>query len=236
MATIKKPYFLTLLATCCSLLCMGQIYTDLKDQGYRGPAKLITTKFYSDISYKNKRWTVNDSLHPNTILSEHFNKQGNLTLKEINTVYDTSRVKFEYKGDTKSGWTKKDKKGIILETAKLMYETPGKFKEIISDFSDSSKTELTYALDNTGWTKKLEELRYDSKGAITYHLVSKNEDDRDGKYWRIVNENKLTNETDIFYFTFLAKDKQNNPTTVLVKKNEVVIAIRLVSFIYNTEK
>jgi len=51
-----------------------------------------------------------------------------------------------------------------------------------------------------------------------------------------VNENKLTNETDIFDFTFLAKDKQNNPTTVLVKKNEVVIAIRLVSFIYNTEK
>ena len=236
MATIKKPYFLTLLATCCSLLCMGQIYTDLKDQGYRGPAKLITTKFYSDISYKNKRWTVNDSLHPNTILSEHYNRQGNVTLKEINTVYDTSRVKFEYKGDTKSGWTKKDKKGIILETAKLMYETPGKFKEIISDFSDSSKTELTYSLDNTGRTKKLEEIRYDSKGVITYHLVSKNEDDRDGKYWRIVNENKLTNETDIFDFTFLAKDKQNNPTTVLVKKNEVVIAIRLVSFIYNTEK
>ncbi len=236
MATKKKPYFLTLLATCFWLLCKAQVYTDLKDQGYRGPTKIIITKFYSDISYKNKRWTVNDSLHPNTILSEHYNRQGNVTLKEINTLYDTSRVEFEYKGDTKSGWTKKDKKGIILETAKIIYETPRKFKEIISDLSDSSITELTYALDNTGWTKKLEELRYDSKGAITYHLVSKNEDDRDGKYWRIVNENKLTNETDIFDFTFLAKDKQNNPTTVLVKKNEVVIAIRLVSFIYNTEK
>lgn len=225
-----------LFSSVCSFVCSGQVYNDLKDQGYTGPVEIVTTKFYSNISYKNKRWIVNDSLHPQTVLSEYYNRQGNLTRKEINTMFDTSQLEFYYKGDTKSGWAKKNKKGIILETAEIKYESLGKFKETIPDLSDSSITEISYFLISTGRLNKLEEIRYDSKGVITYHLVTKNEDDRDGKYWRVVFENKLTHETDIFHYTFLAKDKQNNPTTVLVKKNEVVIAIRLVSLIYYTEK
>lgn len=232
MTAITKINFLTLLITCCSMTCKGQSYTDLKDQGYRGPIKIVVTKIYSDISYKNKRWVLNDSLHPNSVLSEYYNKQGNLTMKDINTMYDTSQLEFYYNGDTKSGWAWKNKKGLLLEKAEINYEAPGKFKEIIRDFSDSSITELNYFLNATGRTNKLEEIRYNSKGAITYHLVNKNEDDRDGKYWKVVCENKLTNETDTFAFTFLAQDKQNNPAIILVKKNQVVIAIRLVSFIY----
>ena len=72
MTAITKINFLTLLITCCSLMCKGQAYTDLKDQGYRGPVKIVVTKIYSDISYKNKRWVLNDSLHPNTVLSEYY--------------------------------------------------------------------------------------------------------------------------------------------------------------------
>lgn len=229
---IKILFSTFLFTSVCSFVCSSQVYKDLKDQGYKGPVKIVITKFYSDISFQNKNWIVNDSLHPHTVLAEYYNKSGNLTRKKINTRYDTSLIEFTYVNEIKSGWVKKDKNGIVSESAVTSFYNQDSFKETIIDASDSSKTELTYFLDNRKRTKKIEEKGFNSKAVLTYHLISRNEDDREGKYWKVVWENKLTKKTDVFDFTFLKKDIYDNPKMILVKKNGAVIDIRLVSFVY----
>ncbi|HWR34186.1 MAG TPA: hypothetical protein VN451_11695, partial [Chitinophagaceae bacterium] len=47
-----------------SLLTKGQSYTDLSDQGYNGTISQIVSKFFSEISLRNGKWYVTDSLHP----------------------------------------------------------------------------------------------------------------------------------------------------------------------------
>lgn len=238
-ATKKYPPHASLKISCIFLftlgipiLSQGQGYTDLKDQGYYGSVMQVTTKFFSAISLYNGKWHVNDSLHPGIVLIENFNKEGNFIRKEVRTAFDTSITEYKYSNKENPGWVKKSKNGDISESAKISLESPDMIKEMITDVSDSSITELIHILDSGKRTKTLEEKGYDSKGKLVYYTVSTNEDDNHGRFWKVKIEDKLKKITDIFYYQLLKRDKYDNPTEIITMKNGKVIEIRLVKILY----
>jgi hypothetical protein len=81
----------------------------------------------------------------------------------------------------------------------------------------------------------LEEKGYDSKGKLVYYTVSTNEDDNQGRFWKVKIEDKLKKITDIFYYQLLKRDKYDNPTEIITMKNGKVTGIRLVTILYYPE-
>jgi len=215
-----------------SLLSSAQTYSDLRDQGYTGPVKQVTTKFFSAISLHNGKWNVNDSLYPGIVLIETFNKEGDFIHKETRTTFDTSIAEYIYSNKENPGWIKKSTNGDITETATISRESPDMIKEVITDASDSTKTEQIRVLNNHNRTKTLEEKGYDSKGKLVYYTVSTNEDDNQGRFWKVKIENKLKKTIDIFNYQLLKRDKYDNPTEIITMKNGKVTGIRLVTILY----
>ncbi|HWR32104.1 MAG TPA: hypothetical protein VN451_01150, partial [Chitinophagaceae bacterium] len=101
-----------------------------------------------------------------------------------------------------------------------------------TDAADSSITELIRFLDDRKITQTLEEKGYDVKRTLVYHGITTNEDDPGGRFWKTSIEDKLKKIIDIFEFQLLKRDKYNNSTEIITKKNGKVIGMRLVSIFY----
>ncbi len=230
-----KCHFLLLFIAGLSCLSNGQVYSDLKDQGYQGSVKQVITRYYSEISLHNGKWFVIDSLHPGIVLTEYFNREGNYTRKESRTSFDTSITELNYSNKAKPVWIKKNNNGAVTETATISVEDPNIRKELIVDETDSSITQLTRFLDARKITMTLEEKGFDAKGTLVYHAISGNEDDPKGRFWKVKTEDKLKKTNDIFDFQLLKRDRNNNPTEIITRINGKVTGIRLVSISYYTE-
>ena len=225
-------YILVTITLCFSLLCKSQSYTDLKDQDYHGAVKQVVTKFYSAPTAPGNGWQIQDSLHPQTTLVEYFNEKGNYIRKEMFTPYDTSTIFYDYSLAEKITWLRKRKNGSIAETALIVNAGPNQIRATVKAIDDSSTSELYYSLGKNKRTQTLEEKGYDAGGKITYHLVNRNADDKNGKYWKTIIEDKLEKKTTTLDFQFLKKDRFGNAIEVLEKTNGKVSGMRRVAFFY----
>ena len=229
---LPGKYVLLAAALCFSLLCKSQSYTDLRDQDYHGAVKQVITKFYPAPIPAGNGWQIQDTLHPHTTLVEYFNEKGNYIRKEMFTPYDTSTIFYDYSLAEKTTWLRKRKNGSIAETALIVNAGSNQIRATVKSIDDSSTSELFYSLDKNKRTKTLEEKGYDANGKLTYHLINRNADDKNGKYWKTIITDKLENKTTTLDFQFLKKDRFGNAIEVLEKTNGKVSGMRRVAFFY----
>lgn len=231
---MMKKYFLFLYVVLGPFIAIAQYHSDLADLGYHGPVKQLITRFCADISFEKGRWITRDTSQPVTTLIESFNQEGNYIKKEIQTPYDTSVIMYTCLGHIKTGWTQKNSSGIIA-TACYSYGIRDSITEFISYNEDSSTATNTYLQGKNQHTVILEEKILDVNGRLTSHLVTYDEDDEMGRYWRTRTVDRLTRKTEVYEFSFLEKDNRDNPVRILVENNGKAVAIRLVSIQYYQE-
>ncbi|NBP70067.1 MAG: hypothetical protein EBU52_15125 [Cytophagia bacterium] len=61
---------------------------------------------------------------------------------------------------------------------------------------------------------------------LSFHLFTIFQDSEAGHLYKITTEDKLRKVTDNYEYEILEKDKFNNPTSILVKKNGIPEEIR----------
>lgn len=210
---MKKFIFLFPIFFVISAFQLSVIPNDIKEYGLHGKVKEITTMYYTELEKNsNDEWELDlDKLV--ALAKMFFDSSGNITKieehhKEINSSWQETITKFEFKDGQKKSYLKKDINGQLIES--------GEYKWIDNNHYTLISTRVNGLIIESHSTlnENLRDLKGDFKymlgDSILYSENYTNQVNKDGEIMNTLTANQITNESYITDFKNKVRDQKGN--------------------------
>lgn len=216
-------------------LLFGQTHNDLKEYGYKGEVKSITTYNYDTLSFNETNKIFDRRLWGNKIVYT-FDIKGNFDTIFlytqlpiiIDTVY-TFKTAYDYSQQTKIA-LRINGKNEVTDTIKFLWINDTTYKTIEIAVNGQDKVLSDLFLNKNYRDKSGKYTGYDENNKIEYSEKYENRIDDNGLLTRSFKTNLLTNTKTIVSYQYFDFDKFGNPTKIwisnLLDKKVFRIAVR----------
>lgn len=203
--------------------------TDLKEYGFKGNVKSVTTINYNNLEQIEGTWNINED----KVISKWkmtFNKEGNIVeMKEyypiVDTIWNEVTTKIEFENGLKSKYTKTDLSGQITEVGTYTWIDDHNYK--LAAFQKSGITVNSYSKLNKTLRDISGGYSYIQNDSILFSESYKNKLKRNGEIVSSKFYDQLKDEYYTIEYSNKEKDKKGNLIKVALVYKEPQLLKRL---------
>lgn len=199
----------------------GQGHTDVKEYGYKGPVKRITTLYFDTLSFDKANEISNKKLWRNQVIYK-FDPGGNLdsilTYTQLPMYTDTVYMfKTAYFNESPSRFAVRfDGNNVVTDTIKYVWLSDTSYHTTETAVDGSLRIRSYLLLDRNYRDKAGKYTGNDEKGSILFSEKYENTIDENGFLTGSVKTNLLKNSASMVDYRYFDFDKYGNPTRILL--------------------